>query len=383
MRLNKIINIKVSFTIGIGFVLILFFSACTDMDHTYHEFWEEGEKVYPAFPDSLTLFPGRERVMLKWLNKGGNDIEKTVFYWNNKSDSVEVFIEKEEEVGNDTLQTIIDDLPEGNYSFQAQTFDKEGNKSVVNDVSGETYGENYENSLLNRIIKEVNYSDGEATIEFGDPADETSIGAEIKYQSINNKTKVVHVPPNEETVILDDFDFNARDSLAYRTLYKPDSMAIDKFNTKYEKTVVLGARKLLSRAGWSIEASDYDDREGMDRGPEKVLDGNEDTEWANQINVSDYPHELSINMGEKKDGISGVALFINEAEESPKTMNVFVKDTEQEDWTLIEAFGVENVSGRQFFDFAEPQSFRHFKLEFTEGYGSPNLLIYEVDAFKR
>src|SRR5699024_2900895 len=191
------------------------------------EFIKDGEIVYPGMPDSVTVYPGFNRIQLVWPLPADPTITKARIYWQNKRDSLEVFIDSVR-VG-DQAKVILEDMDEGSYTFNIYHYDNEGNSSIDVTISGRVFGDTYTNSLLPRIIEEALFVDDTLKIEWGS-ADETAFANEINYTSLSGD-KRIYAPGDEELTVVDDFDFAAGNTIQYRTMYRPDSMAVDTFYT--------------------------------------------------------------------------------------------------------------------------------------------------------
>lgn len=202
------------------------FSSCTKEDD-YKKFAEGGEITYPGRVDTLITSPGNERISL--LIALGNDpaVTRVRVYWNDRSDSAEMAVPPGP--GKDTLEMIIEDLPQGQYNFNAFTYDNNGNVSVVKNGSGTVYGENYLKALSNRVIKSLQQSaDGnKIIIEWNQPlTGETAI--ELKYTGADGDPKTLFVPNSELVTELP--SYKGGSPLFYRSLFLPEPDAIDTFS---------------------------------------------------------------------------------------------------------------------------------------------------------
>lgn len=364
-------------------VLATAFTACTKMDATYHDFWKKGEKIYPASPDSLRSYSGKNRIELTWLVIGDPSLTKAVIYWNNKTDSIEVPVKSKTNNGIDTINVMLKDMPEGNYSFDIYTYDEEGNRSVVANTTGHSYGNEYINSLLNRLVETAFYINDTATIVWGDPADETSIGIEMVYKDTNGVSQQAFIPPLADTTFISDFAFTTGSVVQYRTLYVPDSTSIDTFHTAYKKVKVLGPRTDLSKNGWSITASSYDSRGGRtDRLPEKAIDENTATAWVNLVGSTDFPHTITVDMGATVNDIYGLSFYFKSRNETPSSVSIYISN-DSTTWQLMGLFTIQKETGWQYADFSQPESFRYFRVKAEDSYGSPNIVVYEAGVFTR
>ncbi len=223
--------------------------SCTEMDHTYRDFWENGELVYPARPDSVTVLPGRNRIGLEWEISADPNVVSAKMYWNNKSDSLELSIEP------GLTRIMLEDMKEGVYSFTLYIYDNKGNQSIPNHVTGRVYGDNYQQSLLVRLIKEAYYDEEENLmyVLWGDPADATSFASELAYKNTNGDIHVVQVDPDADTLVFDDYDVMSG-IFNYRTAYLPAPTALDTFYTPFHEAKVKGPIRELDRTGWTVTA---------------------------------------------------------------------------------------------------------------------------------
>lgn len=358
-------------------------ASCTKMNDTYHDFWKSGEKIYPASPDSIMVSTGKNRIVLSWVIIGDPSISKAKIYWNNKTDSLVVPVNRDGKSSADTMKVSLDNLPEGFYAFDIYTYDDKGNESVVANAVGRSYGQSYTNSLLSRLIDNAFYLNDTATLVWGSPADASSIGVELEYTDTLGTGRQLFIAPQADSTFISDFAFSPGSTVKYKTLYVPDSTSIDTFYTSYETVQVLGPRTELPKTGWSATASSYDQRHGDGRKPFAAIDGNSGSMWVNQISPQlDYPHSLTIDMGEVHDKLYGVSISSNGGGETPSNASISIS-SDGTTWQLLGLFSVEKSKGTQYLDFSTPQSFRYVKAEFGSGYGSKNIIIYEMGVYTR
>jgi hypothetical protein len=371
------------YKISAAALAVLALAACSKMDSNYNDFWKNGEKVYPASPDSLHVFSGRNRVKINWLIIGDPSVSKAVVYWNNGTDSLEKPITYHNDGGADTITVILDNLPEGTYSFDIYTYDKQGNRSVDANVVGKVYGDSYQKALLGRLVKSAAYVDDTLRVQWGDPADASATGSEITYTDTTGKTRTRMVATDADTTVIADYSMQASRYIGYRTLFLPDSTAIDTFATAYDSVRVLGPRTNLPKAGWTVTASSYDNRGGRtDRTPEKAIDENTSTAWINLVGSTDYPHSITIDMGAMTSDLYGVSLYLVKRNETPSSVDVYVSN-DGTNWQLMGLYNIQNATGWQYLDFPQPQDFRYFRVKALQGYNSPNIVIYEAGVYTR
>ena len=221
---------------GLGFLLFAMM-ACTEMDHTYEEFWKDGEKTYPAFADSIRAYSGKDRIELEWLIFGDPSVTRAKVYWNSGKDSVEVPITTTGRV--DTINVMLSDMPEGFYVFEIYTYDDKGNSSLKASAVGTVYGDTYISLLFNRPVTEAHFDGNKLSVFWGPYPDASAIGSELRYINLSGDYSHVNVVPESDTTSLADYDFDANNGhIHYRTLYRPDSLLIDTLYTAYVETEV-------------------------------------------------------------------------------------------------------------------------------------------------
>ncbi|MGV3763731.1 DUF4998 domain-containing protein [Parapedobacter sp.] len=207
-------------------VCISSFFACRKQDDTYKQFLEGGEIVYVQRADSLKAYPGKNRVKLSWTILSDPDVRSARIFWNGGADSAEVAINRT--MGTDTVYVVLDNLPEGAYTFDVYTYDDAGNSSIKADVFAQAYGDNYVASLLNRAIEQIGYNNGKLELAWYG-ADNQAIGTEVSYTDAEGVQRKVEVLPGDSVAVLADYKPNS--PFEYVTYYLPDTMAIDTFVT--------------------------------------------------------------------------------------------------------------------------------------------------------
>lgn len=200
-------------------------AACDKADEGYKDFAPGGEKVYPGKATELTAMPGKNRIMLEWLLAKDPHIVSCRIYWNRKKDSMEVNVQRTSEV--DTIDAILNNMPEGPYLFEVYTYNAQGNQSIKTEVNGDVYGDFYESNLLNRTLKKAGIVDGAARLEW-DEADPRSPGAKLSFTGADGVQHNVMVPSEENVTILDVLPQPG--TLEFKTLYLPVANAIDTFS---------------------------------------------------------------------------------------------------------------------------------------------------------
>lgn len=269
---------------------------CGKMDANYANLLKGGEARYPAKPDSIRFFTGHNRAQLSWLMISAATVVQCRVYWNDRADSVTVPFKATSADGEDTVNVIIEDIPEGSYTFQVFTYDKNGNRSILKDVGGHVFGQNYVNTLTNRQIKSAEKFTDKAKIEWFQPG-ESSLATEISYIDKDGASRERIIPNTENISYI--MGIPGGDTIRYRTLYLPDSLSIDTFYSAYQAVLlempVAKAldKRLFKEVPLPSDAPQYNSSEN----PMKNLwDDNKDS-WFRTANGSGSPHWYTFDLG--------------------------------------------------------------------------------------
>ncbi|MCZ4222639.1 DUF4998 domain-containing protein [Pedobacter rhodius] len=229
-------------------------SACTKMD-AYKDFGGGKEILYAGKPDSAIAFSGKNRLKLSWLRASDPKVVKTRIFWNNHKDSVEVAWSA---TTSKRISTIIN-LAEGNYNFELYNYDAAGNHSVVSRCSGSVYGEVFQKSLFNRNLD--NFYAKQFNLPYNaalswSSSDAKSVGVEVTYKTSSGADKRVISEAKSNVTYLPDYDLTS--PVSYRTMFLPDSAAIDTFFTAAvikSPATLLPGQIHLKNAGYPFKAA--------------------------------------------------------------------------------------------------------------------------------
>src|SRR5690606_25633862 len=100
----------------VGLVSLLSSVGCGKMDDTYRDFVKDGRIIYAGKPDSLMVLPGRNRLVLTWVQQADPKVTDAVVYWNNRIDSLKVDIPKAS--GERRVNVPFEEMAEGTYQFE-------------------------------------------------------------------------------------------------------------------------------------------------------------------------------------------------------------------------------------------------------------------------
>jgi hypothetical protein len=210
-------------------------AACGDMLDDLRQYIDKGETIYVGKVDSLSAYPGRERIEVRGNLPYGLTQTKCVLSWVDplgeaKSQTIDIT-----RTGpDDYISVLLTGMPEGSYEFTAITYDEEGNSSIPVTVSGYVYGDLYAQSLINRSISGniiTGYEEGEfvATITWLPLTYADALGTYLEYELADGSVENVFVPTDETVTIIPGAQPGG--DFTWHTAYKPDINAIDIFNT--------------------------------------------------------------------------------------------------------------------------------------------------------
>lgn len=368
----------------LSFLAVLAIAGCSKMDDTYKEFIKDGQINYVGKASPAFVMPGRERLVLAWPVPSDPKAIKAKIYWNNRADSIEVPIERNNG-GDGLVRVSFDDLAEGPYVFEIITFDNKGNSSVKVEARGRVYGSEYEARLLSRPIDKAEMYEDTLKIEWGAAPDTTVIGSELIYKDSNNNPDTIFVPA--KTLLTSILDFVPQ-TFKHRTLYRPSRLAVDTFYTAYSSLKIKGPPVELSKDGWTATASSFDSRSGSRYRPaSNAIDGNSSTIWVNQIDPQEvYPHTITVDMGAVQEDIEGFAVITREKDAAarPKTAELLTS-LDNITWTSHGEIVFADSGDKQLFPLPAPVNARYFRIIAKDAHRSDekNIAMAEVGVYTR
>ncbi len=361
------------------FIIIIsaLFWGCDSMDATYREFLRDGEVIYVGTADSVGVFPGKNRLKMRFLISDPTATGVRIL-WNNKTDSLVIPVQRIYQT--DTIATELTGLSEGSYSFDIITFDEDGNTSVKVNAVGNVYGEHYANSLLDTPVKGAYVNEADETsvdVHWG-AADETSLGSEVIYTDSFDETHMLFVPSGEQVTVLTNYLHGS--SFQYRTLYLPEKTAIDTFYTAFRPAKVKGVAVEYAKTSWVASGNDYDT--GNLRPPKNAIDNKANTVWHMSKTIT-YPQIMSVDMGEENT-VSGFSFLQRLPLNAPLKLIEIKISSDGVVWSTLGEFTLGSVTTVQYLDLSVDVHCRHFMVIAKSDYGNGNFTaLAEVGAYRR
>ncbi|MDR3245358.1 MAG: discoidin domain-containing protein [Prevotellaceae bacterium] len=327
---------KIFYLLLILIAAVSLFSCEGEMDSTYKQFVVPNGINYPQRVDNLEIVFGEGRVKLTWTKPIDPKVVKTVVFWNNYADSLLVNVPAE----GQTVACIVDNLPEGNYTFQVKTFDSEGNASISNDISGKVFGANYRVGLTARTIRSATLTETDGTEGLIDCGSATLdlIYTEIRYKNNSNETITRRLPATVINVTLP--DVKRREFFEFRSVFYPKN-ALDTFYLAWEQHDPFLNK--MSKVGWVATVDSNLDAWGR---PAYVIDNNLATGWHSEVssnfnvatnkNLNALPHWVIVDMAEEQI-LRNIELYVDNTYRYARTVRVYVADSpDRLDWEKAE-----------------------------------------------
>lgn len=193
------------------------------MNDIHRQYIDDGEIIYRVKPTDLKCLPGRNRAQINWKLINPTLVTHcNIYHKDSLIKTVSIA-----ETNNDTIyvNTIIDNLDEGQFDFEVYSLDVLGNRSIKSDIFVTTYGSKYEKQLKPKRIESINIFDDFIEVKWY--STDTSLFTEIYYKDKNNTDKTIKIKPEETVTKI--FDFVLDNEFYTRTYYKPSENAIDSF----------------------------------------------------------------------------------------------------------------------------------------------------------
>ena len=213
--------------------------SCTDINHLHEPYLERGEQIYLGKIDSVHMYAGKNRIEAGiWFS----DIraKNLVVKYNGGVDSVCIPLERDPErpLRSDSILIKVPDVNEGTaVTFRFIIYDANMKyKSLPVEALCSAYGDNYQESILNRRLISHTYQNGTLTTNWLRTGSVQIVNTEIYYTLANGEESMIKLLPNETSSTLKGVKSGTQ--VRYRSVYRPESTTIDLFYTKYDEFVI-------------------------------------------------------------------------------------------------------------------------------------------------
>lgn len=361
--------------------------SCSRMEGLHEDFIKDGPIKYTGRIKSAKVYPGKNRVVIQGLKTIDPDAKNIKVKWEFEglADSVVRTLVAVEDGAYIKIE--LNSLREGEYTFYITTSDDSGNTSVPVEVSGSVYGEQYISFLRQFPATAVSYNSNKLVMGWDAITDTTVQRIEVLYTNLSGVEKELRFGIEQLKKGISNIniaDFKVAGVLKYRTVFLPNSLALDTIYGTYKS---IPYQMEMSKIGWIATASSYDTRAGAsNRPPSNAIDNNNSTIWHNFVGTPAvvYPHTITIDLG----------ILVNEIQGSTLTMrapvNGALKDVEflvsEENlvWESLGNFSLVNTASQQFVNFPRIVNCRYFRMIAKSDFNnSNNIALAEIGLFKQ
>lgn len=212
-------------------VSLYFFSACSDMNDLHNRYLKDGETVYLAKFDSISLHPGRGRIQVEYWQSDPK-AKKCLVEWALGGESTLIDISLS--VAETPNSFFINELTEGTISFDFTACTADLNyKSLKKNSTCSVYGDKYAVTLMNATVKSPTYNSEKRELKFTWSSNyENVVGYSIRYTNTSGIQETVRFPVTDDRIVVLP-NFPAKGSFEYATIYLPTPLTIDEFETPY------------------------------------------------------------------------------------------------------------------------------------------------------
>jgi hypothetical protein len=301
-------------------VLLLFiFSACENMMDIHEKYLEGGEIIYAPKIDSLQFYPGKGRIQLQfWLNNSPN-VETVTTYWNNRKDSLVTPVTPSS--GLDSVTVFIPNLEERAYSFEVQTTDTYGHRSLFSTGVCTSYGNIFQSTLGYRHIKDLTINDLAGTVNWYTAADNLA-ATEVRYTDNEDNTRISWASAKDAYNSC--VDAKPGSTVEYRSLFIPEPNAVDTFYSEWKTEETRFASSFaLDKSVWRVIACSDEDPMNV---AANIIDNDNNTWWSSQRDAAaPLPHWVIIDMQASKN-MTSIDTYRRLGYTEVKTVQYYVSD---------------------------------------------------------
>lgn len=248
-------------------------------------FIEGGEKVYALSLDQSSFYAGQNRVYFKFYMANTTNIKSVDLYWDDDSLIIPM-------TSHGSGMISIPAAEERSYSFKFRTTDVFGNHSLWKTGFGNSYGDYFQESLMNRSVKSFELTDNNSNGEITwFPPAANLVRSEVRYTDLNGQEQLVNIPIGENTTQCPGLGVNQFD---VRSFFLPEPNAVDTFNTDWQHVTPVYK---IPTTGWTIEYCNswhgQPSLTGTSNMPHFIFDGNFNTFWhTSYSNYAEGTHPL-------------------------------------------------------------------------------------------
>lgn len=368
---------KQTYIVSMLFLAVLAASCESFMD-IHEEYVKDGEIIYAPKVDSVQFIAGKARVRFAFWLENAPNVNSVVLYWNSMSDSLITSVSPT--TGLDSFSVDVPNLPEGAYTFEVKTRDNFGHSSLYLTGFGNSYGDFYQSSLMNRRVKSFELTENGGIIEWFGAVD-LLMWTDISYTMNNGETNIVRLSPEADQISCPDFKEGTM--FQFSSAFIPEEFSIDTFFVDWEE---YQGMYRYDRSTWSVmEVSDETASDGG--GKNTLLDGNLGSYWHSQWDGGNapLPHWAIVDMGSPKK-IARIDTYRRPGNTDARTVQYFVGPDPNADastWTKIgeSEFASGDMTETLITNSSSTLSGRYLKLVLPDSNRDPFTSIAEIYVY--
>ncbi|MDD6437523.1 MAG: DUF4998 domain-containing protein [Prevotella sp.] len=283
-------------------LLCLVVASCKDQKDIYQEWVKKGGYIYPEKANDLGFMRGYNRMLLQWQYPKDPSVTHATVYWTNRTDSLN--IDYKDYAGKDTVNLVIDGLTERAYTFEVVNYDRDGNTSMVSEITATPYAENWLATHAEREIFSAEIVGDHALIQTGFGTDEM-VKTQYRYVNAEGDTIYLDKPQDTKTASVELPGAAPGKRFQFRSAFCPAN-GIDTIWNSWRSSPTPIAGK-LDPEGWTATATT-----GITLGayPTKnIFDGYYDIKHAWWSNNKTYPKIVVIDTHKDSYMINKIAVY--------------------------------------------------------------------------
>ncbi len=195
-------NNKIAIFLSVMIPALCLMLSCSDITETQQKYIGQAGRIYVGKIDSLKVLSGEGRVRILGSSLYARTAQYCIVSWEEDVEKSQRFEIEDILTGSGGISMDLDNIPEGSYYFSVQTFDANGNNSVIETCYGSSYGETLISGLVaKKAIKMDPQPEG---LYLTWNKDDYAVSWEVTYESTTGE-KTITVQAGEETTKITDW----------------------------------------------------------------------------------------------------------------------------------------------------------------------------------
>lgn len=183
------------------FFALTMFVACSESNTDNGK--ADPQPIEVTAPANVKSFDGVERVQLSWEQDSQADIAKSIIYWNERKSYKTHTFKSTAGSGMQQESLLVENLDEGDYTFEIVNLDKDNNQSVFKSIAAHAYGDDYISELKTRPVEDMVYNEEMQEVEIHWQADwnlgiRTVVERGAQQFFVKNSAQVTYIGDIEE-----------------------------------------------------------------------------------------------------------------------------------------------------------------------------------------